>query len=268
MPRTFSLDLSAVEVLTGELKLPRRWAPFDVKHVGTTQAERKAYVQSVWDELRSRGLAARDRIDVDVESALQVLTKPEVLIVVRVNQAVDDPTVLYRAASANGVGVIALGTADRIEIELIKADDLVGAIVGELPRYGPVPVREASVLAGPVTPDRTRQAADDAPAVFADDLPAPRAADDRKAIEPFAQWPIERFGGYELSMRGPDGRLKHLGTTTFTDTHGGRFVVFIEPLPDGTQRRRFVPSDGSHLRRWLHSTIAEARDDTSRPRRR
>lgn len=272
MPRTFSLELSAVEVLAEELKLPRRWTPFDVKHIGTTESERRAYVESVWDDLRSRGLASRGRLDVDVEDALRVLTKPETLIVVRVNQAVDNPTVLYRAASASGVGVLALNVADRIDIELLKADELVGAIVGELPNCGPVPVREASILTDGATPSAARQVADqddDHPAVFADDLPPePRAREDRRAVEAFARWPVERFGGYELSVRGADGRLKHLGTTTFTDTHGGRFVVFTEPLPDGTSRRRFVPSDGSHLRRWLHGTIAEAREDARGPRRR
>jgi hypothetical protein len=43
------------------------------------------------------------------------------------------------------------------------------------------------------------------------------------------------------------------------DTDGGRFLTFTEQLSGGEVRHRFLPSDGSHLRRWLHESIADAR---------
>jgi hypothetical protein len=46
--------------------------------------------------------------------------------------------------------------------------------------------------------------------------------------------------------------LRPVGTVTFIDNDGGRFLMFNEALPDGETRVRFTPSDGSHLRAWLN----------------
>jgi hypothetical protein len=51
--------------------------------------------------------------------------------------------------------------------------------------------------------------------------------------------------------------LRPAGTVTFADTDGGRYLTFTEQLSGGESRLKFVPSDGGHLRGWLHDRIAE-----------
>ncbi|SDY15930.1 EspG family protein [Amycolatopsis xylanica] len=244
MPDSFSLELGAIEALAEELKLPRSWQPFDLPHVGTTFTERADYRARLWTDLRERGLAAGDRLDADVENALTAWTRPETLIVVRARQTQHEPEdVLYRAVMADGLGVLSALDGDTILFDLLKSDRLVGAIVSCLPALAAVPLRELSVLDTPAT----------APVV------APVRSRD-VALTDFFAWPLLRFGTFELSVRGRDGRLTWLETAQFFDTDGGRFLQFSTALPDGGKRRTFIPSDGSHLRRWLHDQIAYARD--------
>jgi hypothetical protein len=251
----FSLELSAIDVVVERLSLPRRWQPFDVPHVGTTVEERKRHAEQVWEKLLSAGLAGRDRLDAEAEQAMQVWTRPNVLVVVRADQVVGQRLVLYRAASANGVGVLSELVGDQIEFEVLKAEQLIGLVVAQLPPRGPVPLREVSVTSGSVV---AGEAPDDSPLAFHDEPPA-----DKRAMQAFASWPVERFGSFELSIRGRDGRLGLVGIVQFVDTDGGRFVVFCTPLPNGQRRMSFVPSDGSHIRRWLHEQLAIAREERS-----
>jgi hypothetical protein len=79
-----------------------------------------------------------------------------------------------------------------------------------------------------------------------------------QALAKFSTWPPHRHGTVELSVRA-GGRLRPVGTVNFLDTAGGRFLTFTEELPGGETRYRVIPSDGSHLRRWLHESIAEER---------
>ncbi|WP_370947787.1 ESX secretion-associated protein EspG [Amycolatopsis sp. cg5] len=246
MPDTFSLELGAIEALAEELKLPRSWQPFEPPHVGTTFTERADFRARLWADLRTRGLAAGDRLDADVENALTAWTRPEVLIVVRARQTEHQPEhVLYRAAMADGLGVLSSLDGDTVLFDLLRSDRLVGALVSCLPALAAVPLRELSVVDAPIpvtTPVRGREI----------------------GLTDFFSWPLLRFGTFELSVRSRDGRLTWLETAQFFDTDGGRFVQFSAALPDGGKRRTFIPSDGSHLRRWLHDQIAYARDPRNR----
>lgn len=257
----FSLELSAVDVVVERLKLPRHWEPFDVPHVGATVDKRRQHVARVWDKLRSNGLAAGDRLDADAEQAMLVWTRPDVLIVVRADQVTGQRLVLYRAAAANGVGVLSALVGDHVEFDVLKAERLTGRLVAQLPPLRPVPLAEVSVTSGDrVVPEE----AEEGSLPFPDDPHAASEDTDMQAMRRFASWPVERFGSFELSVRGRDGRLEPVGMVQFVDTDGGRFLVFSTPLPDGQRRMTFVPSDGSHVRRWLHDQIAIAKEDRGR----
>jgi hypothetical protein len=251
----FSLELSAVDVVVERLGLPRHWQPFDIPHVGTTVEERKRHTEQVWEKLRSAGLAGQDRLDAETEQAMQAWTRPEVLVVVRADQVVGQQLVLYRAAAANGVGVLSELVGDQIEFEALKADQLIGLVAAQLPPLGPVPLREVSVIGGSATAPAEP---DDGPLARYDEPSA-----DMRAMRAFASWPVQRFGSFELSIRKRDGRLGLVGIVQFVDTDGGRFVIFTTALPNGQRRMSFVPSDGSHIRRWLHEQLAIARDERS-----
>jgi hypothetical protein len=249
----FSLELSAVDVVVERLGLPRHWQPFDVPHIGATIDERKRHVERVWEKLRSAGLAGPDRLDAETEQAMHAWTRPDLLVVVRADQVVGQRLVLYRAAAANGVGVLSELIGDQIEFDVMKADRLIGEIVAQLPPLAPVPLRDVSITTGaPALRD-----APDSPLAFREQ------PTDMRAMRAFASWPVERFGSFELSTRNRAGRLASAGIAQFVDTEGGRYVVFTTPLSNGQKRVSFVPSDGTHIRRWLHEQIAIAQEDRS-----
>ncbi|MDV6011261.1 ESX secretion-associated protein EspG [Haloechinothrix sp. LS1_15] len=252
----FTLEATAVDVIAEWLGLPRGWQPFDVLPAATTVDERRAYAGEVWRWLRAEGMVDRDRIDADVEAAFRVWAVPEVLVVVRAEQDFDPPHVLYRAAAAGELGVFSEQLGEDIRFQLLKADGLIDHVVGMLPRHQALPVRPHSVVVGGT-----------APAVGDGDEPElPSLAEqarrydqrNQEGVRAFARWPVTLCGGYELHLREQDA-LRHVGTMQFFDTEQGRYLVNDEPLGAGRRRLDFVPSDGSHLRRWLHEEVAFAR---------
>ena len=254
MPEEFPLGLTEVAVAVERAGLPPNWRPFEVPSVGLTVDEHdRAHVEA-WDELCRRGLARGGKLDLDVEDTLRVWTQPEVLINVRAAELVDQRHVYYRAASAKGLGVFSEHNANGgILFTQVKAERLVDTVVGTLPPYNPVPLRELVTVSGSPAPERD----------LSDEsliTTRPRqAVSDKEAIARFAAWPLHRHGSVELSVKQGLGSLHHVGSVQFLDSDGGRFLTFADNLPGGETRYRFVPSDGSHLRRWLHDRIADDR---------
>lgn len=231
MPEEFSLGPTEIDVAVRRAGLPANWHPFEIRSAGDTLAEHARLGAAAWESMRSRGLAGPDELDVEVEQALRAWTRPEVLIIVRAAEIADGRQVFYRAAIGGGLGVYSEQVADGVKFVRIRPDHLVDELVGILPRYGPLPVPPVAVTS--------------------------RSPGSREALAPFAAWAPHRHGTFELSTRPGRGTLRPAGTVTFADTDGGRYLTFTDPLPDGDTRLRFVPSDGSHLRRWLHETITE-----------
>ncbi|MEC3978583.1 ESX secretion-associated protein EspG [Amycolatopsis sp. H20-H5] len=247
MPEEFSLSLTEVDAVAERAGLPRNWHPFEVPSVGTTLVDHERAVTTAWDSLRARGLARQDKLDLEVAEALETWTRPEVLIIVRAVEIEDNLKVFYRAAASGSVGVFSELAADDIRFLQLRADRLVNTVIGMLPPYVPVPLAPLTI---------TRGGRPDAPEDFSAMASQRRA--NEKALAKFSTWPPHRHGTVELSVR-TSGRLRPVGTVNFLDTDGGRFLTFTEQLPGGETRYRFVPSDGSHLRRWLHESITEAR---------
>jgi hypothetical protein len=256
VPEEFSLGLTEVAVAVERAGLPPNWHPFEIRSVGLTLAEHDEVNAAAWDALQQRGLARADKLDLDVEDTLRAWTQPEVLIVVRAVEIEDGRRVFYRATTADGLGVFSEYGADGILFAQERAERLVDTVVGMLPRYGPVPLAEV------VTTSGTRPERDLAQDNLVTDPGRPAPSHDRmnkEALSRFSSWPLHRHGTVELSVRAGAGSLHPRGTVQFVDTDGGRFLSFTEQLSGNEVRYRFVPSDGSHLRRWLHETIGDAR---------
>lgn len=253
MPEEFSLGLTEVAVAVERAGLPPNWRPFEIPSVGLTVDEHARAHAAAWDALCERRLAKGDKLDLDVEDTLRAWTQPDVLINVRAVELEDGSHVYYRAASAKGLGVFAEHNADGgLLFTQVKAERLVDLVVGALPPYNPVPLRELVTVTGAPAPERD---------LSEENLLASRPSRDRnsEAIASFTAWPLHRHGSVELSVRQGLGALHHVGSVQFVDTDGGRYLAFTEPLPGGETRYRLVPSDGSHLRRWLHDRIADDR---------
>jgi len=257
VPEEFSLGLTEVSVAVERAGLPPNWQPFEIPSVGHTLAEHEQANEAAWESLRQRGLARADKLDLDVEDTLRAWTQPEVLIIVRAVEIETGRQVFYRATTADGLGVFSEYGADTILFAQERAERLVDMVVGMLPRYGPVPLAEVVTTSGTRPPER-----DLAQDNLVSDPGAPIPTHDRvnkEALARFSSWPLHRHGTVELSVRTGAGSLHQRGTVQFVDTDGGRFLTFTEQLSGNETRYRFVPSDGSHLRRWLHETIADAR---------
>ncbi|WP_309235375.1 ESX secretion-associated protein EspG [Amycolatopsis sp. SID8362] len=224
MPEEFSLGLTEVDTAVRRTGLPANWHPFEIRSAGRTLAEHDRLAAEAWESMRARGLAGPDKLDIEVEQTLRAWTQPDVLIIVRA--AEDTRQVFYRAAIGHGLGVFSELSGAEILFAQSRPDRLVDLLVGMLPAYPPVPLAELTFT----SPGSSREAA--------------------LAAE-FSSWPLHRYGTVELSVR-TSGTLKPTGTVTFVDNDGGRFLMFSEALPGNETRVTFTPSDGSHLRAWLH----------------
>jgi hypothetical protein len=229
VPEEFSLGLTEVDVAVRRTGLPANWHPFEIRSAGHTLAEHDRIAASSWESLRARGLAGPDKLDTEVEQTLRSWTQPEVLIIVRAAEVADGRQVFYRATIGHGLGVFSELAGEEILFAQARPDRLVDLVAGMLPDYPPVPLAELTFVRG-----------------------APGSRRDEEAAAEFSAWPLHRYGTVELSARHGQGPLHPIGTATFIDNDGGRFLMFEDPLPGTESRLRFIPSDGSHLRTWLH----------------
>ena len=259
MPEEFSLGLTEVPVAVERAGLPPNWQPFEIRSVGRTVTEHEQVNAAAWESMRQRGLARGDKLDLDVEDTLRAWTQPEVLLIVRAVELEAGRQVFYRATTADGLGVFSEYGEDCILFAQERAERLVNMVVGMLPRYGPVPLAEV-VTTSSTKPPTSDVAASQEGLVTDPGRPAPsHERVNKEALARFSSWPLHRHGTVELSVRTGAGALHPRGTVQFVDTDGGRFLTFTEQLSVAETRYRFVPSDGSHLRRWLHESIADAR---------
>ncbi|MEU4251204.1 ESX secretion-associated protein EspG [Amycolatopsis sp. NPDC026612] len=233
MPEEFSLGLTEVAAAIRRTALPAHWHPFEIPSPGHTLEEHDRIMAAAWESLRARGLAGPEKLDIEVEQTLRAWTQPEVLIIVRAAEVADGRQVFYRATIGHGLGVYSELVPDAISFVRIRPDHLVDSLIGILPLYAPLPVAALTLTQGP------------------------SRKPDIEALQEYAQWTPHRHGTFELSTRIGQGNLRPVGTVTFVDTDGGRYLTFTEPLSGGESRLTFVPSDGGHLRGWLHERIAE-----------
>lgn len=245
--KSFALESADIGVLVDALNLPRHWQPFEPPEVGRTVSERREHIDQAWRRIRTAGLMDGDGLDRDIEGVINAWVYPDVLIIVRVQQTVGQQELLYRVAATRGVGVFSQLVETQLRFDLFGKGRIVEEVVGELPDMAPVPrLRDINVSVAGASNDVAEE--DYNPLASA--APAGTAAAEKREMRKFAHWPIERFCGFELSVRN-QGALVPMGNTQVVDTEGGRYVI----LPDGTQRIRVVPSSGDHLRQWLQRQI-------------
>jgi len=227
VPEEFSLGLTEVTAAIRRTGLPAHWHPFEIRSPGHTLEEHDRLLTAAWESMRARGLAGPEKLDIEVEQTLRAWTQPEVLIIVRAAEVADGRQVFYRATIGHGLGVYSELAGEEILFAQTRPDRLVDLVIGMLPSYPPVPLAELTFV-------------------------APGTREDTTAAAEFSSWPLHRYGTFELSTRQGQGPLHPAGSVTFIDNDGGRFLMVNEPLPGNDTRVRFTPSDGSHLRSWLH----------------
>lgn len=242
----FSVLANDVEVIAADAGHPRDWLPHQVEHVGTTVAERNAYVAEARARLRADGLHDGTRYDDDVDAGFAVWTDPDALVVVRGTQSMDPPRVLGRGALRPHLAVCSVQSAEMIDFELLPPAELPASLASMVPEYPPIDAQPHSVqIAGPAPDDE-----DEAPSVK---RPA-GSRPDAEGLAPYSAWPVTVNGGFELYFK-DRGKLTHAGTVQFFLGDGGGYIARERTTAAGTWLD-FRPCVASqYLAQWLRDEI-------------
>lgn len=256
MPETFTIAANDVEVVVDDLGLPHNKQPHTWKSVGETRTARRAFIEEVHERLQKERLFNGTDYDDDVQAAMNIWTKPEILVIVRALHTPDETTkqhIRYRACANQHWAAISRQIAgnDDITFTLFPADEFPTRIAGELPAgFGPIPAEPYSVLlenGKPTSQDDSTQVE-----IFDEET-----GQERGTMEPFRQHTILLDGYYELHLRRIEGsRPERQGTMHFWFTDGGAFIGRDRPVNDTKKWLELIPSDGiSHIHRWLSESI-------------
>ncbi|HVK24152.1 MAG TPA: ESX secretion-associated protein EspG [Actinokineospora sp.] len=254
MPRTFSLSLAAVDMLSQVLRVSCRQFPFQIPSFGQFQEDRERIAKAVFTDLTNRGLIRRDQIDPDVEAAITVTGDHDIGIGMLGTVEADRP-VKARAAASGTVGVLAVQEGQSIRFELISPTGLARSLVGLLP----------SMAAGP---GQSVQVVEDAPQPksdgFVQQVRAPRSTSEAqlRMAATMLERPRKGFGFFAVSARGRHGREIDAGNVGWIDTDAGRYLTMSRPNPDGEVRATYSPADSARLVQQLGELI-----DSAAPRR-
>ncbi|MDT7724626.1 MAG: hypothetical protein QOI21_1202 [Actinomycetota bacterium] len=230
MPETFSLSLPELDILDEHLRLGRWVHPFRIPYASPTFEARSRQREAVWQALAAADLAASGKLVAEVEETLRAWARPDVLITHVAGVLDDGSRALYRGGWQGDVGFMSRQQGDRVVFDERKPGQVVPEIVDFLPACVPFDGHGVTTTARPGS------------AGFGQG-------------QGFFDQPMRRYGAIEVSM-GNGGC--QVGTLLWFDSVRGRFLLETTPLPDGTQRRTFTPTDGRHIAYWLHRMVGFA----------
>lgn len=238
VPKTFSMSLAEIDVLTEHFRLGRFHYPYEIPFVGTTVGERDEHRAEVWQQLADRGLAHGRELKADPERALRLWSRPDVLVTLEAHEIESDAEYLYRAGLDSKLGLVSRQQGEQLVFVLLFPEQVAPTLVDYLPDLRPFPGRGATATM-PAAAAGDRGAMEDVP-----------ARNSLGEAQRFFDYPLQRLGSFSVNVRGSQGMSNRTSAQWFDSTEG-RFMLVSEPLPDGGKRRTFIPTDGSHLRRWI-----------------
>lgn len=251
MPRSFSLSLAAVDMLSQVLQVSCRLFPFEIPSFGQFDEDRDRIAKAVFTDLTNRGLIRANRIDPDVEAALTTTADHDVAVAL-MGTTEKDRTVRARAAAAGSTGVLAVQEGQSLRFELIGAGGLARAVVGLLPQAQAGPGQSVQVE----QPRRPEQVGGG----FVQQVRAPRTAVQAQVrmAASILERPRKGFGFFTVSGRGRHGREVDAGSLGWIDTDAGRYLTLTRPSPDGAVRATYSPADSARLAQQLGELILAA----------
>ncbi|CRK60397.1 hypothetical protein [Alloactinosynnema sp. L-07] len=254
MPRSFSLSLAAVDMLSQVLGVNCRQFPFQIPSFGQLQEDRERIAKAVFTDLANRGLIHRNKIDPDVEAAITVTGDHDIGIGMLGSVDKDRP-VRARAAAAGPTAVLAVLEGQSIRFELISPTGLARALVALLPSMAAGPGQSVQVVEAAPQPKSDG---------FVQQVRAPRSTSDAqlRMAATMLERPRKGFGFFAVSARGRHGRELDAGNVGWIDTDAGRYLTISRPNPDGEVRATYSPADSARLAQQLGELI-----DSAAPRR-
>ncbi|MBC6446662.1 ESX secretion-associated protein EspG [Actinokineospora xionganensis] len=248
MPRSFSLSLAAVDMLSQLLRISCRQFPFEIPSFGQLEEDRNRIAKAVFTDLANRGLVRRNQLDADLEAALTVTGDHDIGIGMMGTVEKDRP-VRARAAAAGTTAVLAVQEGQTIRFELISPAGLARSLVGLLPGMAAGPGQSVQVVEAPPQPK-----SDDG---FVQQVRAPRSTSEAqlRMAAAMLERPRTGFGMFTVTTRGRRGRQADAGTVSWIDTDAGRYLSLSRPSPDGSIRATYSPADSVRLTQQLGELI-------------
>ena len=250
-PRSFSLSLAAVDMLSQVLQVNCRLYPFEIPSFGELDEDRNRIAKLVFADLANRGLIRDNTIDTDVRTALTVTGDHDVAVAMTGN--IDTARAIQaRAAAAGSSGVLAVQEGQSVRFEMVSPSGLARALVGLLPPLGPGPGQSVQVVQA-------------APAArsdgFTEAVRAPRSSSDAqlRMAAAMLERPRKGFGFFMVTAKGRHGREIDTATVGWIDTDAGRYLMVSKPSVDGEVRVTYSPADSPRLTQQLAQVIEESR---------
>lgn len=256
MTRSFSLSLTAVDVLLEHCQLGRAPFPFEIPHVGRTRQQRDQVRQAVFRDLEGRGLVRGGQIDGTVHEVLRTFVH-SFLAITLVAQLRDDDELFARGVRDGDFAVVVRQDGNLLVFEEARPTTIVSAVVGLLPTVPAGPGQSVTV-AGPAAPHvhgRTSEDPAGPPGPVTATRP-PASSTQLRAVQRLFDKPQLRIGQLAPFVRGREGgKRSSLDPVAWFDNEDGRYFCTSRVADDGQKWLTYAPADHARMVQHLHAQL-------------
>ncbi len=244
---SFSLSLTALDILTELLRLGSSVTIFEVPSVGATMSDRRMIRDAVLRDLTARNLAQRGRLEPEVEDAVTLLSKYRHAID-GAGLLVDERQLCYRAATDGRVAVLASKQDTEVRFELLRPESLVNAAMNPIGNLKPGPGQSVTYPEPVREPARAAHRRPEPEEGFgglrkANQGPAANYELQRRSAVTITEKPRTQIGWFSVYGRDQLGRHQRAPEVTWFDTEDGRYMGYRRPGTDGQQWTTYSPAD-------------------------
>ena len=243
---SFTLSLTAMDILTDLLRLGSPVMIFEVPSVGATMDDRRLIRDAVLRDLTARNLANRGRLEPEVEDALTTLVKYR-HAVDSVAMLLDEEQLCYRVATDGRIAVLARKEDTEIRFEMLRPEGLVHAAMGPIGTAKAGPGQSMTYPEPRPEPARAAHRRPDPEEGFSGlrrpDQSSTNYDLQRRAAVSITEKPRTQVGWFTVYGRDQMGRHQRAPEVTWFDTEDGRYMGYRRPGTDGQQWTTYSPAD-------------------------
>jgi hypothetical protein len=243
---SFTLSLTAMDILTELLRLGSPVMIFEVPSVGATMDDRKLIRDAVLRDLTARNLAHRGRLESEVEDALTTLVKYR-HAVDGVAMLADEEQLCYRVATDGRIAVLASKQDSEIRFEMLRPEGLVHAAMGPIGNVKAGPGQSMTYPEPQQEPPRAAHRRPEAEEGFSGLRRQEQSTTghdlQRRAAVTITEKPRTQVGWFSVYGRDQLGRHQRAPEVTWFDTEDGRYMGYRRPGTDGQQWTTYSPAD-------------------------
>lgn len=249
MPRSYTLSFAAIDILCEVLRLNPAPFPFEIPRHGQTDQQRAGIRAAVFADLESRDLAYRGRPEGDLDAAVALFARPEVVITI-FGKLGRENRLSARICSDGRQALSAIGQHNAVRFEQIHPASLVSTAVGLLPH---APAGEGQSVTFPLSADTEPDQGEG----ISQMVRAPRnsTAVQAHAAETMLGQPKLRFGQFRITVRRRDNHQDNSPDLFWFDTATGRYVTHRSTTQDGQAWTTFSPTDTPRIGQLLNTQL-------------